>query len=1069
LIPVATYFPSKLFKTTVGGNNGNLLIDAFDTLSIPGAGNTPYPVITGIAVNPNNANNVYISFTGFLEDYKVWSSTDGGINWQNEDINYSLNNLPVNGVEYYHGQNEDLLFIPTDAGVYFKNVNDTAWTKYGDLPNVRVMELDLLASRNKIYAATFGRGIWSAPLPDPCLEYNPVPLCISSDTIFNTPQNLYSDLIVEEGATLTVKRNIFFANKSKLIVKRGARLIIENANLSVACDYTSWKGIEVWGTSDSSQYSEGSQGIIELYNARIYYAETGILTAKIDSNGFIVSDHSGGIIRMENSGFVTCDQCLKIMNYENFNPVTYLHEDNLSYFTNCIFNGKSRLENINHSNAMVGLFGVSGIEFENCEFVCDYFYLPPLQEIAHSLVSLYSVDDIYFKGSRFENSLDTSYGSTTNFHVERGIGIYSYDSDFFVDELVVDEKTTIRSEINNFYYGIKVNAIDTETAPHISNTDFMMNYRCAYLNGVSYAVFTKNLVRPAPSPAFFEEPSYGLYLDYCTQYTVEENEFYSFDTDVSEIGLIVNNSGEDDNSIYNNDFRLFHTGILAQNFNRSRDGSRGLLIKCNDFMHTRYDIAVTNTLVDARYKGIKNVQGSNDNVSSPGGNLFNLGLYKNLNYDNESEQYILYYMHDTLSDIRVYPRYNTGPTLNNFTAYNTPHGYDELYSCPPTDLGSGIPMLKDAISENNNRLNQVEASLQDLVDGGDTDMLAGDVLFSTPPEAMPLRDQLLTDSPYLSDTVMLEAVRKENVLNPAMLRDVLVANPQSAKTPLVMDEIDNRVDPLPDYMIAEIREGEKILEQKEVLENEKAALLSEIANTQKILLLAYRNDLSNQKDSLYAFYAAENNLNAKFEYAYHLIKANDMAMAQQLIDSIPDMLILDDNEQARYQKFISYTDVYKNNISNNTGMDSLALAVLRGLAYEHKNAVSAYARSIVKQADSLYYQEPIVMPQENFKAAMVMEAGLFDTDLETANSLFYCYPNPAADYFVADYDLSAFNSVRIAIEVLGVNGELVLTQSLNGNQNQQIIDIRHLKTGIYIVNLKNKGKTMVTQKITKIK
>ena len=53
------------------------------------------------------------------------------------------------------------VYIATDLGVYYTNDNLNTWQLYGvNLPNVIVGELEIHQGEDKIYAATFGRGIW---------------------------------------------------------------------------------------------------------------------------------------------------------------------------------------------------------------------------------------------------------------------------------------------------------------------------------------------------------------------------------------------------------------------------------------------------------------------------------------------------------------------------------------------------------------------------------------------------------------------------------------------------------------------------------------------------------------------------------------------------------------------------------------------------------------------------------------------------------------------------------------------------------------------------------------------
>ena len=116
-----------------------------------------------IAVDDDDPLSVWVTCSGFLEGQKVFHSPDGGDTWEN--VSYNLPNIPANTIVHQNGSDENIVYIGTDAGIYYTWDDHGAWELYStDLPNVLVSELEIHYSTGKIYAATFGRGIWMADL-----------------------------------------------------------------------------------------------------------------------------------------------------------------------------------------------------------------------------------------------------------------------------------------------------------------------------------------------------------------------------------------------------------------------------------------------------------------------------------------------------------------------------------------------------------------------------------------------------------------------------------------------------------------------------------------------------------------------------------------------------------------------------------------------------------------------------------------------------------------------------------------------------------------------------------------
>lgn len=141
--------PSQLFKTTDGGITWTLVTTS-----------TEY--ITYIAVHPSDPQKIWLTNSGYTANDKIWYTPDGGTNWTN--FSGTLPNLPVNCIVYQNGSN-DGLYVGTDAGIFYRDLSMTDWIPYNTgLPNVVVTELEISYINNKIWAATFGRGLWSSDL-----------------------------------------------------------------------------------------------------------------------------------------------------------------------------------------------------------------------------------------------------------------------------------------------------------------------------------------------------------------------------------------------------------------------------------------------------------------------------------------------------------------------------------------------------------------------------------------------------------------------------------------------------------------------------------------------------------------------------------------------------------------------------------------------------------------------------------------------------------------------------------------------------------------------------------------
>jgi hypothetical protein len=140
------------------------------SMPVPPGGNLPNRFISGLFVEPNHANHVYIVFNGFSRRWTntmssgeghVFETTDGGSTWT--DISGNLPDVPGDDILLVNGH----LVVASDVGVMISySSHGGTWYRLGaNLPNASVNDVTLSSAGDAVIAATHGRGLWRIPLP----------------------------------------------------------------------------------------------------------------------------------------------------------------------------------------------------------------------------------------------------------------------------------------------------------------------------------------------------------------------------------------------------------------------------------------------------------------------------------------------------------------------------------------------------------------------------------------------------------------------------------------------------------------------------------------------------------------------------------------------------------------------------------------------------------------------------------------------------------------------------------------------------------------------------------------
>jgi photosystem II stability/assembly factor-like uncharacterized protein len=122
--------------------------------------------VTRITVDPQNPDVAWASFSGWRsgEPYPhLVMTTNGGKRWS-DITGRRIPQAPINDV-IRHPAKKTWLFIATDVGVFRTTNLGKTWVKVGaNLPLVPINDIDLPAGNDTLYAATYGRSIWTTSL-----------------------------------------------------------------------------------------------------------------------------------------------------------------------------------------------------------------------------------------------------------------------------------------------------------------------------------------------------------------------------------------------------------------------------------------------------------------------------------------------------------------------------------------------------------------------------------------------------------------------------------------------------------------------------------------------------------------------------------------------------------------------------------------------------------------------------------------------------------------------------------------------------------------------------------------
>ena len=676
------------------------------------------------------------------------------------------------------------------------------------------------------------------------------PLEINEDETWTENRVLYKNLIVRTGSKLIIQATISFAVSAKLIVEKGAKLILDNGTLTNACLNEFWGGIEVNGNEQASQIPyfnstpqawEWDQGIIEIINGgTIENAICGIKTVETDNNGNEIYGTYGGIIKADNAVFRNNKIAVQFYRYDNFIPSNNQSINNVSHFMNCQFITDKNINPNIVPDAFIKLQGVKGIAIAGCEFK--------------------------------NNTTSSTANDNGNGIVSDNAGFYATSCEHYVGGNLV----TTKNHFEGLNYGIW--ASGSAVLPiTIENNEFENNYCGVATVGIKNAKINKN---------GFDEGSFGMGLLNSTGYEVMENIFGSASTINQSVGIIIDESGNSTNLIYKNTFQNTLTysigvegtnGFISNIIMRSNLGGisapvppylySGLEFKCNTFNadNSMFDILIWPDAAISPFQG-KNIMPAGNQFLKPPAWLQNIAVlpnalpfsyfYYNSNYDENP--------HIT-PDIN-YQKLgcSTQNTCNSNLSGNT-----------PTQLYATINGSLHALKSMTNKID--EGKTPELVEKTRNANTQNGLTFDE------LRGELIKVSPYVSDTVLINVIEKFDTVETSKLKDVMVAN--SPLTKRVKTILDAKA--LPDSIKQSINAAQTGVSARWELEARINDTMTMMGLAENELMRQYLNDTTYSGiDSVINYQIGKHNYDSKKILVEAYYEKGDVENLASAIDSL---------------------------------------------------------------------------------------------------------------------------------------------------------------------------------------
>jgi len=548
-------------------------------------------------------------------------------------------------------------------------------------------------------------------------------------------------------------------------------------------------------------------------------------------------------------------------------------------------------------------------------------------------------------------------------------------------------------------------------------------------------------------PFHTSDDTYGVYLENCPNFVVEDNEFYALTINNlnGRAGVVVSDCGQLSNQIYLNYFNGFGwAGIMAQGVNDGPATDDGLKFFCNTFEDQLHDELLVVGTNAGNSNGVVSLYQGDCFTEIPARNRFITDVCVSGNFtidkDQNSHPQVMNYAYHGSSASLTEPQCHTPNYVFTDPCALTLNFTTEC----PSRFNTGTPGAADLRSMVVNYSVSIE-NYNALFDGNNTDWLM-DQIYERNLDTSVV-DTFIIYSPWISEKVLLNLVNTAENLDYQKVKYILELN---SRLPLNVWETIRLLDNETTFNLLE--DLDTLQSINNPTDSIRMLLTQDLLNLEWAytnLGSIYLSDSTFEEDGFDSLLYMNTGRN-HFEHLNLIcavkLKLKDFETAGEVLEEMHDTHVDDD--------YCDLLGLYIDLLQETDGIyslkgDSVSESDVR--SYLSSTGRSpALAKAILRKVFNEYFPEYLyeVGAQEERNAVHVQAE---EPSAIEANSEISVRPNPSNGKFEVH---SVYGNPIDRLVIFDLTGRLLLEKKLETEQAYSIIDVSNVPTGIYLLKVR---------------